>query len=384
MNRPKVLHQMYSYLPVTQNWVYPQIALNNACDQAAVSLTEEHPEQFPLDTRFTAFVNNRLLDRIGLLLARYWVSQPVSFFRSVLLQVKPDLVHGHFATESYRILSCCTSAKIPLVTTFYGLDVDKLSRRRSWKKRYRSLFVSGALFFAEGPFMARQIEKLGCPAEKIEVIPIGIDIGKYPEGIRRSHDGTVQIMFVGLNREKKGALDAAEIFSRAALQNKHLHLEVIGNGKYKQPMLDRLRAASVMSQVTFHGQCSVEKYRNILSRCDLLLAPSFHAADGDSEGGAPVVCIEALASRIPVIGTRHCDIPFVVEHEKCGLLSAEHDVAAMTNDLLALACNNDMRHEMGLRARQKAVQQHDSRNVIMRINQHYQKVITGFQGQQRQ
>lgn len=384
MNHPTILHQIYSYLPVTQNWVYPQITLNNACNHAVVSLTEEHPEQFPVDTRYTAYVKNRLIDRIGLLLARYWVSQPVSFFQSVLLQVKPDLVHGHFATESYRILSCCISSKIPLVTTFYGLDVDKLSRRRNWKKRYKSLFASGALFFAEGPFMARQIERLGCPAEKIKVIPIGVDVEKYPRGMRSSYDGSVRIIFVGLNREKKGALDAAEIFSRAALQNKQLHLEVIGDGKYKQPMIEKFRTASLLSQVTFHGQCSVEKYRDILSRCDLLLAPSFQAADGDSEGGAPVVCIEAQMGGIPVIGTRHCDIPFVVEHEKSGLLSAEHDVASMTSDLCALACNNDLRHEMGHWARQRALQQHDSRKIIKRINEHYRKVIPFLQDEHRQ
>ena len=61
----------------------------------------------------------------------------------------------------------------------------------------------------------------------------------------------------------------------------------------------------------------------------LFLAPSVTAADGDTEGGAPVVLIEMVASGMPAVATRHCDIPHVLPAKWHGLLAPERDAAAL-------------------------------------------------------
>jgi hypothetical protein len=50
------------------------------------------------------------------------------------------------------------------------------------------------------------------------------------------------------------------------------------------------------------------------------------ALDGDAEGGAPVVLSQALACGVPVVSTRHCDIPWIVEHERSGFIVESGDV----------------------------------------------------------
>jgi colanic acid/amylovoran biosynthesis glycosyltransferase len=59
---------------------------------------------------------------------------------------------------------------------------------------------------------------------------------------------------------------------------------------------------------------------------DVFLSPSVTAADGDTEGGAPVTILEMAATGMPVVSTRHCDIPAVLPD---GLLADERDVEGL-------------------------------------------------------
>ncbi len=378
MARIKVAHIVYSYLPVTQNWIYSQLRWNRVCDHWALSLTEENPDRFPWEKRRTAFPSRTPGDRLGLLMARFWIRQPERFFASSIGQIGPDIIHGHFSTESWRILAHARNARIPLVTTFYGLDVDKLPRRRYWKIRNPVLFRYGALFFAEGPFMGRRLEAIGCPGEKVKIVPLGIDLDLYrhssiPE--ERSRSRRVRVLFVGLNREKKGPLDAAAVFAAALAEYPSMELHIVGVGSYRAGVERVLSKSGSLHRAVFHGALTFDAYLDVLKMCDLLLAPSCSAADGDCEGGAPVVCIEAQAAGMPVIGTRHCDIPFVVRHRITGLLSEEHDVASMARDLALLARDSDLRRTMGEKARGHAAAQHDITLQVEKVTSAYESVL---------
>jgi len=363
---------MYSYLPVTQNWVYTQIT-STICSHSVVSITEEHPEQFPLEKRYTAFTTSSLANKIKLIMARYWVRQPTKFLNSTVNTLRPDCIHGHFATESWRILASARRFNIPLVTTFYGLDVDKLSRKQYWKKRYPQLFSYGSAFVVEGPFMGKRLEVIGCSSEKVHVIPLGVTVESYQPHCAKK-EGPIQVLFTGLSREKKGPLDAARIFIEAAKVNKMLHLSVIGDGCYRKKFELLMHEAGLSERVTMHGYCIYAAYLEILAKSDVVLVPSVSARDGDTEGGAPVVCIEAQVSGIPVVGTSHCDIPFIVHDKKGGFLSSEHDIASMTAHLLQLAESHQIRCDMGNYARSHAMVQHDKRRQTALLAGVYEQV----------
>jgi colanic acid/amylovoran biosynthesis glycosyltransferase len=77
------------------------------------------------------------------------------------------------------------------------------------------------------------------------------------------------------------------------------------------------------------------QYREAIERAHVCIQPSRVAADGDTEGGAPTVLLEMQAAGIPVVATRHADIPFVVpEPER---LAAEEDVDSLADELIHLS-----------------------------------------------
>jgi len=61
---------------------------------------------------------------------------------------------------------------------------------------------------------------------------------------------------------------------------------------------------------------------------DVFVAASRHASDGDSEGGKPVVLLDMAATGMPIVATRHCDIPGIVPDERAGLAAALRRVAS--------------------------------------------------------
>ena len=378
MGKLTVAHMIHDWLPVTQNWVYNQLVFNTESTHLVVSLFIRPDHRFPFDRVYASCSGTGLNSRCKLLLSRFWLWQPHAFFRSVIVQEKPQIIHGHFSTESWRIFNVAQSLCLPLVTTFYGLDVNKLPRRHFWKKRYPILFQYGNAFVVEGPYMGKRLVELGCPSEKVQVIHIGVDIEKvrlYRDTGKKGADQPVRILFTGLEREKKGASDAAEVFCRAARETPHIELHLIGDGPFRVPVMEILKKHGCESKARFHGYIEVQRYLQLLNKSDIVLAPSCTARDGDTEGGAPVVCIEAQAAEKPVVGTLHCDIPEIVRHGESGLLCQEHDLDSLTSNLLKLIRDRQLRERMGKKGYEHVLRQHDIRKQARVLQRLYCSVL---------
>jgi colanic acid/amylovoran biosynthesis glycosyltransferase len=370
-----VLHLSHSFLPVTQNWIYSQLRNMPECRSLVLCRFLENVEVFPWPDVHVAYPRPGIRRSTGLTLSRLTARYASGFGRSVIEHEHPQILHGHFAFESWRNISLARAFNLPLITTFYGFDVDKLPRRAVWRRRYRRLFREGAAFITEGPFMAGRLKDLGCPAEKIRMVKIGIDPVRIKPCAAARPESVVNVLFVGLSREKKGPLDATEAFVRAGREHPDMVLHLVGEGPYRARATEMLKEAGMLDKAFFHGMLSYEAFLELLGRSDMLLAPSVTAVDGDTEGGAPVSVIEALAAAIPVVATTHCDIPNVVHHNITGLLSKEHDIGGLAVHLGTLAGNAAMRLSMGRAGRVYAEKEHDVRVQAAKIRAIYDEVL---------
>jgi colanic acid/amylovoran biosynthesis glycosyltransferase len=375
MDKLTVAHFINPFLPLTQNWMYHQLRYNTECRGIVLCRTLENREQFPYEDVFAAFPRKSALAEASMLFARLRARYSPGFYLSVIRRERPQVLHGHFSWESWRNIDVVKKTGLPLVTTFYGLDVNKLSRKRVWRGRYARLFDRGDLFTVEGDFMATALNAIGCPERKIRVVPIGVDVGKL-SGLREVSVGErISILFVGLEREKKGAPYAAEAFARAALKNPAAELHVLGNGPYAPVAKKILALAGVIDRCTFHGYVPFETYRRLLANTDILMAPSVLARNGDTEGGSPVVVTEAQAAGIPVVGTRHCDIPNIVVDRQTGLLCEERDIDSLAANLTMLIEDGDMRKRMGAAAKANAAVRFSIQRQVAELNRLYRSLL---------
>lgn len=376
MEKIKVAHILHTYLPVTENWIYNQLRFNLDCDPMVISQFRKNESHFPIESIYSA-CSNGSLQTICSFLSRLKLWPHQSFYNSKISKEKPDVIHGHFSTESCKVLNIARRNKIPLVTTFYGLDVNKLPRRKYWKKKYAGLFKYGDIFMVEGHHMADKLVEIGCNPEKIRVVHIGIDIDRIRKKLPLfpTDDLTFKILFVGLEREKKGSLDAAEAFCRLVKKCQNAQLHLVGDGKYREKTQKIFNDNGCMSKVVFHGMINVDKYHELLAACHTVLTPSITAADGDTEGGAPVVCIEAQAAGKVVVGTNHCDIPDIVLHKKTGLLCDEHDVDNLTANLLEIATNPVLRLKLGENGYKHVRENHSIEKQVAKIALIYRSAL---------
>jgi len=362
-----ILHCIYSFLPVTENWIDSQLKYNTYCQASVLCQYRQNEAQFPHNAVYPAYRRLSAFAWCALQLVRLRGRYPSAHALRTIRDTSPDLIHAHFAPEACRHLAAIRKSGLPLVTTFYGLDISMLPRRAVWRKRYAELFGHGAAFIVEGDYMAARLADLGCPTDKIHCIPIGVDI----DGLRalpiRRNGKYFKVLFTGLGREKKGAPYAAEAFIIVASKCPEVRFDLIGDGRYCKPLRERLQKAGLLDRCTFHGMIPVSRYRELLVSADIVLAPSVTAANGDTEGGAPVTVIEAQAAGIPVVGTLHCDIPFVVQNGETGLLCAERDADGLSANLERLVRDTELRRRMGAAAAKRAALQHDIRKQVEKI-----------------
>jgi glycosyltransferase involved in cell wall biosynthesis len=84
------------------------------------------------------------------------------------------------------------------------------------------------------------------------------------------------------------------------------------------------------------------------ARC--VVQHSVVAPSGDSEG-TPLTILEAGATGLPVVSTRHAGIPDVVIEGATGFLVDEHDEESMAQHMIRLAQDPDLAGVMGRAAR---------------------------------
>jgi colanic acid/amylovoran biosynthesis glycosyltransferase len=250
---------------------------------------------------------------------------------AALAEIKPDVVHAHFGPAACDLVDITRALRLPLVTSLYGVDAAVLPYLPRWRAAYARLFRHGDLFLAEGPEMRKKVLAAGAPGDRTTIQPIAIDLEKYG---RWAPDDSSTVLFAGRLVEKKGALDAIAAFDRARVRLPGARMIIVGYGPDEgraRALVERLGASNV---VEFAGAMRHADLIRRLTAASVLIHPSVTAADGDSEGGAPTILLEAQAIGTPIVATRHADIPNVVPEGPGVRLCGEHDVEALASALV--------------------------------------------------
>lgn len=247
----------------------------------------------------------------------------------------PALLHAHYAPFASRQRLLARALRCPLVVSVYGYDVCMdLYHHEPWRARYQRLWHNAAAVLAEGPAMAARVAALGCPPDKIHVVRLPADA----DGLASArHPKADEFLVVAAGRfiEKKGFDTAIRAFAAALRDRRDARLMMIGGGHLERAWRELAAAERITDQVIWRGQLPFVQFMGEVSRARLALYPSRTAADGDSEGGAPVTLIEAQWLGVPSLVSDHDDLPFVAAPDGCYVLPP-HDLDVWAGHLRAL------------------------------------------------
>jgi len=372
-----VAHSVNPFLFSTGSWVYGQIRALRDWRAIVVCKRRENREDYPLDDVFALedlALPLQAVERVG----RRVSGGVFPFMRRALAKHGARVLHSHFAHQGWIDLRLARASGCAHVTSFYGADIWKNSRDPLWCKRYLDLFREGRLFLVEGGAMRAKVESLGCPPEKIAVQHLGVDLSDAEFAERRpAADGLVRVLASGRAVEKKGFPFAVQAFARAWKDAPHLRLSlmVLARTDDERAMLEQtrlvVRAEGVEDVVDFPPPRPYAEYRRSLYDYHVFFAPSRHASNGDAEGGAPVSLIDMSATGMPIVASKHCDIPEVAPDGVSGSLFDEEDLDDAALALLEVASAPQRWGEWGRNGRAHVEREYSLATQVAKLERIY-------------
>lgn len=294
------------------------------------------------------------------------------FLNEVFEKEKPDIVHGHFGLDSYRLIAMIKKYSVPFIVNFYGHDVIRLPKDFGWTTRYKRLrrYMDAAIAVSED--MRHNLEMLGFDPSKIYTIKLAVDTENIKFQQRKK--ATPKIMMVGRLVEKKGftyALNAVKLIKNDLPE---LEMNIFGDGALMTDLKTEVKQLGIGSHVNFRGFAKNDEIINQLYKHDILIVPSVQAKDGDREG-MPQTTVEGMATGIPVIASDHAGLPELVIHEETGLQVPEKDPAAIGDAIKKLIRQPELVKSLSRKGRLKVEEEHDISKQAKKTEDLYRNLI---------
>lgn len=282
-----------------------------------------------------------------------------------------DIIHCHFGPNGVKGISLKEiGISTPLLTTFHGYDINSYPKTAG-RNVYDRLFKNGDLFTANSKFTKKQMTALGCPENKIELLPVGLNLEQFMFQTRTApSDGPIRILTVARLVEKKGHQFAMKAIAKVIRKHPHIVHTLAGDGPLKKELVTLVSELHIEEHVKFAGAIDQKEIAELYQQTHLFLLASATARNGDKEGQG-LVLQEAQTCGIPVISTVHNGIPESVLDGQSGYLVPEKDVDALAEKLTYLIEHPETWPEMGRKGREFVEKKFDIKLLNQKLVQIY-------------
>ncbi len=302
----------------------------------------------PLRSQSLAARAWRKASRIAL--RRPWGGDHTEALLRAFDEVRPDVVLSEWGPCSVRAMAACRRAGLPQVAHFHGYDASVHHVIASHHRQYQALFDAAAAVVAVSRAMARRLIELGAPADKVHYNPYGVDCRRFRDADPRHAPPT----FIGVGRlvDKKAPRTTIRAFAAVRRACPEAQLLLIGDGPLRADCQRLIASLGLAGAVTLTGNLDHTEVQRRMRTARAFVQHSVEGPDGDCEG-TPNAVLEAGATGLPTVATRHAGIPDVVVEGETGLLVDEHDEAAMAAAMTRLARDADLAGRLGGAARRR-------------------------------
>lgn len=211
----------------------------------------------------------------------------------------------------------------------------------------------------------------GVSAQRVSLIKNGISSPSVDDDarckIRREFDVPTSaklIVQVGrLARSKRNDLLLAAVSSLPATMD--VRVLLVGEGDQSQSLIKLARSKRLEDRVHFCG------YRSDIA--EILRAADLLAVTSDKEG-LPIVILEAMAMRCPIVSTRVGEIPHVLNDRLDAWIVPRNDVAALTAAIREVLSQPELAEIRASNAHAEFVRHHSRNSMGIRYLEIYERV----------
>ncbi|MBV9671785.1 MAG: glycosyltransferase family 4 protein [Verrucomicrobia bacterium] len=231
---------------------------------------------------------------------------------------------------------------LPVVISFHGADAQAAQSTPRTRETLKEVLKRANRVLARSASLALVLRSAGCSAEKLWIHRTGIPLNYFPFRQRPIPvRGTWKFLQASRLIPKKGLESSIRAFAFFRERWPQAELRIAGQG----PLLDSLKSLAeslgIRSYVEFTGFLTQAKLRDLYYDSHFFLHPSVKTSSGDQEG-IPNSLLEAMATGLPCIATRHGGIIEAIENESSGLLVSESEPDELAAAMLKLADNTQL------------------------------------------
>lgn len=263
-----------------------------------------------------------------------------------------DIVHVHtiridgiIALLTARLLGKKTLQKIPDVGVYRFSESCKMLFGSMRSRVFRSSADSIAAL-SENSVQA--MTSVGYPESRIFRITNGVAAeSALSRNIERRQE-RLTVIFLGRLAHKKGIFDLLDAWELLISANKEIavELQLFGRGPLESRIRKTIAHKSLADSVKLCGYA--DDVQSVLAAADILVLPSYEEGNSNS-------VLEAMAAGLPIISTRVGGTEILVGEAGRAFLHEPGDIRALSDILLRFIRDKNMRLEIGMRMRERAL-----------------------------
>ena len=286
-----------------------------------------------------------------------------------------SLLHIYFGNNGVFWLPLFRQRPIPIIVSFHGADVAVGFDTPSGQRRLKQVFEAADLLLARSHSIRQSMIAAGCSPDKIRIQRTGIPGSDFEYRPRRfPDDGRFQFLQACRLIEKKGVEVTLKAYAKFMQRWPSSSLVIAGDGPLRKPLEQMAHQLDIGGRVVFTGFLSKEELLKLYYESHVFIHPSETTSAGDNEG-IPNSLLEAMATGLCTIATRHGGIPEAIEHLQNGILVEERDFEGVYYWMNRLAEDWPVAIELGQHAAQAISREFDSETQIQKLESVYLELI---------
>lgn len=243
-----------------------------------------------------------------------------------------DLIHAHWIIPHAltALLSRFLSGKsMPILCTAHGSDLYKFNHPFFNRLKKILLQKTDHLTVVSKGMQDYCQQQLNIKTDKISIIPMGTDFELFSQNPAIPKDVNT-LVYIGRLIESKGVHILIKALSEVIKTIPTVKLQLVGDGPYKEQLIDLSRSLQLQQNIVFHGPKHQAELPDILSTASIAVVPALQPE------GFGLSMVEAMGCECAVIASDSPAAREIIEHGISGLLVTAHDVQALAMNILSL------------------------------------------------
>lgn len=313
--------------------------------------------------------------------------------KNFIQKYQPDIVHTHAAKPSVLGRLAAYICKVPVIIhTYHGhIFHDYFSKPVTFFiilfERFLAKFSTKIIAISEQQKSELvNIYKI-CSADKIVVIPLGLDLNPFYENqtgkriaFRKKFEITDDEIVIGiigrLVSVKNHALFINAVSEVIKCTSKKIRIMIVGDGEEKNNMMSQLNMLNIPFNYYPENRLpEIVTFTSWITDMDEVYAGLDIVALSSLNEGTPVTLIEGQAACKPIVTTNVGGVKDIVLENTTAFCTPSGNIKSFSNALLQLIENDDLRIRMGNNGYEHVKANFDKSRLIGDIENLYKTLL---------